>query len=199
MDNTYEVKKSIKIAPKLSWASHDSHFELDFTDSSTQLRKQLSLNDEKLCSYVMVMNEQHLHMVWIPSLKALTRKLTSGMPKMPKSHDQPLCAYLMRYDAHIQSHQRSWPKWHGNQISLKSKENNWSYRLDTKHSWPSTQVHYEKRKNLGKNTNIEIQQNTGLISYVPISYHTIPSLKALAAKIDFWICLSHMTSHYAHI
>ena len=31
--------------------------------------------------------------------------------KMPKSHDQPLCAYLMRYDGHIQSHPRSSPKW----------------------------------------------------------------------------------------
>ena len=34
------------------------------------------------------------------------------MPKMPKSHDQPLCAYLMRYAAHIQSHPRSLPKWY---------------------------------------------------------------------------------------
>ena len=35
------------------------------------------------------------------------KKLTSGMPKMPKSNDQPLCAYLIRYDAHIQSYPRS--------------------------------------------------------------------------------------------
>ena len=27
-----------------------------------------------------------------------------------KSHDQPLCTYLMRYDAHLQSHPRYWPK-----------------------------------------------------------------------------------------
>ena len=39
------------------------------------------------------------------------KKLTSGMPKMPMSDDQPLCAYLMRYDAHIQSHPRASPKW----------------------------------------------------------------------------------------
>ena len=31
---------------------------------------------------------------------------------MPKSHDQPLYAYLMRYDAHIESHPRSSPKWY---------------------------------------------------------------------------------------
>ena len=46
------------------------------------------------------------------SLKALAGKLTSGMPKMPKSHDKPLYAYLMRYEAHIQSHPRSSPKWY---------------------------------------------------------------------------------------
>ena len=49
---------------------------------------------------------------YMQSLKDLTEKLTSGIPKMRKSHDQPLCAYLMRYDAHIQSHRWSWPKWH---------------------------------------------------------------------------------------
>ena len=43
-------------------------------------------------------------------VKALAGKLTSGMPKMRKSHDQPLCAYLMRHDGHIQSHPRSSPK-----------------------------------------------------------------------------------------
>ena len=32
--------------------------------------------------------------------------------KMLNSHDQPLYAYLMRYDAHIQSHPRSSPKWY---------------------------------------------------------------------------------------
>ena len=32
---------------------------------------------------------------FIPNLKALTKKLTSGMPKMSKSHDRPVCAYLM--------------------------------------------------------------------------------------------------------
>ena len=36
---------------------------------------------------------------YITCFKALTKKLTPGFPKMPKSHDQPLCAYLMRYDA----------------------------------------------------------------------------------------------------
>ena len=43
-----------------------------------------------------------LRFLEIPSLKALTEKLSSGMPKSPKSHDQPLCAYLMGYDTHIQ-------------------------------------------------------------------------------------------------
>ena len=58
----------------------------------------------------------------IPSLKALTEKMPSRMPKMPKSHDPPLCAYVMKYDAHIHSHQRSWPKWPKFQISLKSTQ-----------------------------------------------------------------------------
>ena len=48
----------------------------------------------------------------IPSLKALTEKFISGMLKMPKSHDQPLCTYSMRYDAHFQSHPISWSKWY---------------------------------------------------------------------------------------
>ena len=33
---------------------------------------------------------------FMPNWKALTKKLTSGMPKMSKSHDRPVCAYLMR-------------------------------------------------------------------------------------------------------
>ena len=49
---------------------------------------------------------------------------------------------------------------------LKSNENNTSYCPDTKHSWPSPQFHKEKRKKIGKNTNIEIQQNPGLVSFV---------------------------------
>ena len=89
--------------------------------------------------------------LYIISLKALAGQLTSGMPKMPKSHDQPFCAHLMRHDAHIQSHPRSSPKWY---ICQK----NWNpmktiqviIRTDTKHSWPSTQVHWKKRKNSGK-------------------------------------------------
>ena len=60
----------------------------------------------------------------ILSLKALAGKLTSGTPKMPKSHDQPLCVYLMRYDTHLQSHPRFWPKWYLCQKKLKSNENN---------------------------------------------------------------------------
>ena len=37
---------------------------------------------------------------------------------------------------------------------LKSTENNSSYRTDTKHSRPSTQVYCEKRKQIGLNTDI---------------------------------------------
>ena len=51
--------------------------------------------------------------------------------KMPKSHDQPLCAYLIRYDAHIQTYPRSWPKWHIYQISSISTEKNLSSRHQT--------------------------------------------------------------------
>ena len=69
--------------------------------------------------------------LWIWRLKVLARKLTSGMPKMPKSHDQPLCAYLMRYDAHIQSDPRSLPNWCMYQKKLKSGEKNSSYHPDT--------------------------------------------------------------------
>ena len=58
----------------------------------------------------------------IPSLKALAEKLTSGMTKMPKSHDRSLCAYLMRHDADIQSRPRSWHKLHIYQMYLKSNE-----------------------------------------------------------------------------
>ena len=47
----------------------------------------------------------------IRNLKIQTQKLTSGMPKVHKSHDQPLCIYLMRYDADIQSQPRSLAKW----------------------------------------------------------------------------------------
>ena len=79
--------------------------------------------------------------LYISSLKALAGKFTSEMPKMPKSHDQPLCAYLMRYDAHLQSHPRSWPKWYIYQNKLKFNENNSIHRPDTKHSWPSTKLH----------------------------------------------------------
>ena len=50
--------------------------------------------------------------LWLLGLKSLAGKLTSGIPKMPKSHDQPLCAYIMKYDAHIQSHPRSSPMWY---------------------------------------------------------------------------------------
>ena len=39
---------------------------------------------------------------------------------------------------------------------LKSTESNSSYRPDTKHSRPCIQVHLEKHKKFGKNTNIEI-------------------------------------------
>ena len=38
--------------------------------------------------------------------------MTSGIPKICRSHDQPLCAYLIRYDAHFKSHSRSWPNWY---------------------------------------------------------------------------------------
>ena len=51
----------------------------------------------------------------IPSLKALTEKLT---------HDQPLCTYLMRYDSHIQSPPRSWPQVTYTKQKLKSDEKN---------------------------------------------------------------------------
>ena len=66
-----------------------------------------------------------------PSLKALTEKFTSGMPKMSKSHDRPLCTYLTRYDTHIQSHPRSWPEWYIYWKKLKSDEKNLSYHPDT--------------------------------------------------------------------
>ena len=66
----------------------------------------------------------------------ILQKLISGMPNTPKSHDQSFCAYLMRYDAHLQSHLRSWPKWYLYQKKLKSNENNSSYRPDTKHRAP---------------------------------------------------------------
>ena len=36
----------------------------------------------------------------MPNWKALTKKLTSGMPKMSKSHDRPVCAYLMSMQDH---------------------------------------------------------------------------------------------------
>ena len=58
----------------------------------------------------------------IPSLKALTGKL---------SHDQSLCTYLMRHDAHLQSHPRSWPKWYIYPKKLKSDEKNQSFHPDT--------------------------------------------------------------------
>ena len=75
------------------------------------------------------------------SLTALAGKSTSGMPKMPKSHDPPLCAYLMRYDAYLQSHLRSSPKWYINQKKLKSNENNSSYRPDTKPMFIKVSLH----------------------------------------------------------
>ena len=50
--------------------------------------------------------------------------------KLPKSHDQLLCAYWMRYDAHIQSHPRSSPKWYIYRQKLKSDEKNSSYHPD---------------------------------------------------------------------
>ena len=60
-----------------------------------------------------------------PPLNALTEKFTPGMPKMPKPHEQPLCAYLMRNDADIKSHPRPWPKWYMQQKIFKSNEKIW--------------------------------------------------------------------------
>ena len=43
-----------------------------------------------LISYIL------LRTPFMPNWKALTKKMTSGMPKMSKSHDRPVYAYLMR-------------------------------------------------------------------------------------------------------
>ena len=44
------------------------------------------------------------------------------MSKLPLSHDRPLYAYLIRYDAQIQALPRFWPNWYIYQIILKSNE-----------------------------------------------------------------------------
>ena len=61
-----------------------------------KLVKNTSIEIKQNTELISYLPEMSLIM---PSLMALAWKLTSGMPKMPKSHDQPLCAYLMRYDA----------------------------------------------------------------------------------------------------
>ena len=65
------------------------------------------LKISKTRTNIMCPHKVSLHITF----NALAEKLISGMPKMPKSHDQPLCANLIRYDAHIVSHPRSSPKW----------------------------------------------------------------------------------------
>ena len=70
-----------------------------------------------MCPYKISVN------IW-NTLKALAWKMTY-------SHNQPLRAYLMRYDAHIQSHLRSSPKWYIYWKKLKYDEKNSSYHPDT--------------------------------------------------------------------
>ena len=58
------------------------------------------------------------HMVSVNvKFEGSSRKIDVRNAKMPKSHYQPLCAYLMRYDAYLQSHPRSSPKRYINQKS----------------------------------------------------------------------------------
>ena len=80
-------------------------------------------NSAKSGTYIMC--QHNIRPLWLSSLKSLAWKLTSGMPKMSKSDDQPLCG------AHIQSHPRCSPKWYIYQIKLKSDEKNSSYHPDT--------------------------------------------------------------------
>ena len=49
-----------------------------------------------LNQYWILINSFPTRTPFMPNWKALTKKLTSGMPKMSKSHDRPVCAYLMR-------------------------------------------------------------------------------------------------------
>ena len=114
---------------------------------------------------------------------------------MPKSHDQPLCAYWMRYDADIQSHPRSWPKW--NDIYTKYHWNPMKtvqVIIRTTNTRARTQVHEEKCKKFRKYTNIDIQQNLRLILHVSLRSLNIPCLKALAEKLTSGMpkmCKSH--------
>ena len=88
-------KSSYRPDTKHSWANTQVHLEK---------RKKFGKN-----TYIQIQQNPGLISCFplsspnIPSLKALTEKFT---------HDQPLCTYLMRYDAHIQSPPRSWPKLH---------------------------------------------------------------------------------------
>ena len=101
MPKNLNPMKTIRPDTKHSWPSTQVHWE-----KRKKIGKIQVLKFSKTVTYLICPHK----VFWISSLKALPEKLTSGMPKMLKSHDQPLCAYLMRYDAHIPSHSRSSPK-----------------------------------------------------------------------------------------
>ena len=118
----------------------------------------------------------------IPSFKALTEKLTPGIPKMPKPHDQPLCAYLMRYNAHLQSHPRPWPKWyiyHTNWKPMKIIQI--IVRTASTHDRAPGFI-MKSVKNSGKIQILKFSK-TRDISCVPIRSLQISSLKTLGGKL----------------
>ena len=116
----------------------------------------------------------------IPSLKALTEKLTTGMPRMPKSHNRPLCTYLMKYDADTESHPRSWPKWHIYQVSLKSNET-----IQVSIQTPNTHDRAPRfiKKSIKIWENYKYWNSAESMTDVPIQSLNIWSLKALAGKL----------------
>ena len=87
--DTYTRNFSNSIKQKLSYYPDTSH------ECAARLIRKCVKNSEKNTHVGIWQDlEPILHVplrsLNIPSLKALTEKLTLGMPKMPKSHDHPL-------------------------------------------------------------------------------------------------------------
>ena len=164
--DTYTRMFLNSIKKKLSYCLDTSH------ECAARLNrkcvKKLKITHSGIWQNLELISHVPLRSLNIPSLKALTEKLSPGIPKMPKSLDQPLCAYLMRYDTHLQSHPRSWPKWYIYHKKWNPMEK--QFKLLSRHQTLMTEHPGSLRKasKYKKKTNIAIQRNPGYVSCVPM-------------------------------